>query len=70
MKCTEDIMTKQPTKNKAGRPKSPTTVPFSVRLKVEDREALIKAGAAEDRPAAWIAQRAIVAWLKAEGWIR
>jgi hypothetical protein len=37
----------------------PETIPFAVRLPREAREALIKAGESEERPAAWIAQRAM-----------
>jgi hypothetical protein len=47
----------------------PETIPFAVRLPREAREALIKAGESEERPATWIAQRAIMAWLKTNGWL-
>jgi hypothetical protein len=53
-----------------GRPHKTITIPFAVRLVPEAREALIKAGEAEERPAAWIAQRAIVLWLKDNGWLK
>ena len=55
-----------------GRPASqgPKAKPFSVRLELEVRAALSKAGDAEQRPAAFIALRYIVEGLKAGGWIK
>jgi hypothetical protein len=52
-----------------GRPKT-VTIPFAVRLKPDAHTALIEAGAAEERPAAWVAQRAIIQWLKESGWLK
>lgn len=46
------------------------TVPFSIRLTPRARAALIKAGDAEDRAAAWIAQRAVLDWLKENGFLK
>jgi hypothetical protein len=43
---------------------------FGVRLAAEEREALDKAAAAEDRSAAYIARRAILDWLKAQGYLK
>jgi predicted transcriptional regulator len=45
----------------------PKTVPFSIRLIPAVREALEKVGKAEDRPASYIALRAIVDYLRAYG---
>jgi len=59
----------RPETRRQGRPVKPETIPFAVRLPREAREALIKAGESEERPAAWIAQRAIIAWLKTNGWL-
>jgi predicted transcriptional regulator len=41
------------------------SVSFSIRLPAAAREALIEAAKAEQRSAAWIAQRAVLAWLEA-----
>jgi len=46
------------------------TTPFSIRLSPRARAALIKAGEAEERAAAWIAQRAVLAWLKENGFLK
>jgi predicted transcriptional regulator len=39
-------------------------------LSPEEREALQKAASAEDKPMAYVAQRAVVAWLKEQGWLK
>jgi hypothetical protein len=59
---------KKPTK--PAKPPVPKTISFSIRLSPTGRAALIKAGEAEERPAAWIAQRAVVAWLKEKGFLK
>jgi hypothetical protein len=46
------------------------STPFSIRLTPRARAALIKAGEAEERAAAWIAQRAVLDWLKANGYLK
>jgi predicted transcriptional regulator len=46
------------------------SIAFSIRLSPEARKALIKAGEAEERSAAWIAQRAVVQWLKEKGFLK
>jgi hypothetical protein len=54
-------------------PKKPAvakTTAFSIRLTPRARAALIKAGEAEERAAAWIAQRAVLAWLKEKGYLK
>lgn len=43
---------------------------FGVRLSADERKALNKAAAAEDRPAAYVARRAILDWLKAKGFLK
>ncbi|MGB8898241.1 MAG: hypothetical protein WCC90_02825 [Methylocella sp.] len=43
---------------------------FSMQLDLNEREALDKAAKAEDRPAAYVARRALVEWLKANGWLK
>ena len=43
---------------------------FSMGLERKEREALEKAAKAEDRPAAYVARRALVEWLKANGWLK
>ena len=48
-------------------PKSQTKPVFGVRLSADERKALDKAAAAEDRPAAYVARRAILDWLKEKG---
>jgi hypothetical protein len=48
----------------------PKSIPFSIRLAPAARAALIKAGETEERPAAWIAQRAVMQWLKANGFLK
>jgi hypothetical protein len=49
---------------------APKSIAFSIRLTPEARAALIKAGAAEERPAAWIAQKAVTLWLKEKGFLK
>jgi hypothetical protein len=44
--------------------------PFSVRLDADERKALEAAGAAEDRPAAYVARRVLTDWLKAKGFLK
>lgn len=54
-----------------GKPKKPAAkTHFSMRLAPELRLALIKAGEAEERPAAWIATKAIEAWLREKGFLK
>jgi hypothetical protein len=48
----------------------PKAKPFSIRLVPTVREALDKAGRAEDRPAAYVALRYIVEGLKAGGFLK
>jgi hypothetical protein len=43
---------------------------FSIRLSADERKALEKAGAAEDRPLAYVARRAIRDWLKENGFLK
>jgi len=43
---------------------------FSMGLSPEEREALQKAASAEDRPMAYVARRAVVAWLKEQRWLK
>lgn len=49
---------------------APKSVAFSIRLSTEARAALQKAGKTEERSAAWVAQRAVMQWLKAEGYLK
>jgi len=51
-------------------PKKATKAPFNVRLDLDERAALEAAGAAEDRPAAYVARRAILEWLKEKGFLK
>jgi hypothetical protein len=48
----------------------PTKPSFSVRLDDNERAALDKAAKAEDRPAAYIVRRVLLAWLKAKGFLK
>jgi predicted transcriptional regulator len=57
-------------KPKAATKPAPPRKPFSVRLAPDVRAALDKMGKAEDRPAAYIAQRFIVEGLKAGGLLK
>jgi predicted transcriptional regulator len=50
--------------------KATTSSMFSIRLSSAERKALEKAGAAEDRPLAYIARRAILDWLKENGFLK
>jgi hypothetical protein len=43
---------------------------FSLRLNPDERKALDKAAAAEDRPSAYVARRAILDWLKEKGFLK
>jgi hypothetical protein len=43
---------------------------FGVRLSADERKALDMAAAAEDRPAAYVARRAILDWLKEKGFMK
>jgi predicted transcriptional regulator len=43
---------------------------FSLRLSADERRALEKAAKVEDRPAAYIARRAILDWLKEKGFMK
>ena len=43
---------------------------FSLRLSPDERKALDKAAAAEDRPSAYVARRAILEWLKEKGFMK
>jgi hypothetical protein len=56
-------------KKSPGRPPKEDTVPFAIRLSRPAREALLKAAEVDERPAAQIAQRVIVAWLKRRGFL-
>jgi predicted transcriptional regulator len=47
-----------------------SSIAFSIRLSAEGRAALIEAGKAEERSAAWIAQRAVTQWLKTNGFLK
>jgi predicted transcriptional regulator len=51
-------------------PKSQAKPAFGVRLSADERKALDKAAAAEDRPAAYVARRAILDWLKEKGFMK
>lgn len=55
-------------KREAAKPQPKTM--FGIRLATEEREALDKAAAAEDRPAAYVARRAILDWLKERGYLK
>ena len=46
------------------------SIAFSIRLTPEARRALLRAGEAEERPAAWLAQRAVMQWLKEKGFLK
>jgi hypothetical protein len=59
---------KKPTTKKVAAKPEPKTM-FGIRLATEEREALDKAAAAEDRPAAYVARRAILEWLKSNGFL-
>lgn len=39
-------------------------------LEPKEREALEKAAKAEDRPSTYVARRAVVEWLKTNGWLK
>ena len=43
---------------------------FGIRLSADERKALDKAAAAEDRPSAYVARRAILDWLKSKGFLK
>ena len=43
---------------------------FSIRLGDDERKALEKAAAAEDRPMSYVARRAIIEWLKQKGFLK
>jgi predicted transcriptional regulator len=43
---------------------------FSMGLEPAERAALDKAAKAEDRPAAYVARRALVMWLKEQGFLK
>jgi predicted transcriptional regulator len=43
---------------------------LSIRLSAEERKTLEKAAAAEDRPLAYVARRAILEWLKTKGFLK
>jgi predicted transcriptional regulator len=58
---------RKPTK---AAPVKTTKAPFNVRLSSDEKTALEAAGAAEDRPAAYVARRAIVEWLKEKGFLK
>jgi predicted transcriptional regulator len=51
-------------------PKSQAKPVFGIRLSADERKALDKAATAEDRPAAYVARRAILDWLKANGYLK
>jgi predicted transcriptional regulator len=54
-----------------GKPKKAAAkTHFSMRLAPDLRLALVKAGEAEERPAAWIATKAIEAWLREKGYLK
>jgi hypothetical protein len=57
-------------KPKAAVKAIPKAKPFSIRLMPDVREALDKAGKAEDRPAAYVALRFIVEGLKTGGFLK
>jgi len=44
--------------------------PFSIRLDKAARDALAKAAKREDRYSAYIAQRAVLEWLKTNGFLK
>jgi len=50
--------------------KEPIKPMFSVRLSAEERKSLEKAAAAEDRPMAYVARRAIFEWLRKGGFMK
>jgi predicted transcriptional regulator len=43
---------------------------FGIRLSADERAALDAAAAAEDRPAAYVARRAIMEWLERNGFLK
>lgn len=51
-------------------PKPQAKPVFGVRLSAVERKALDKAATAEDRAAAYVARRAILDWLKANGFLK
>ena len=51
-------------------PKSQAKPVFGVRLSEDERKALDNAAEAEDRPAAYVARRAILEWLKKKGFLK
>ena len=48
--------------------KAPRPV-FGIRLSADERQALDSAASAEDRPAAYVARRAILEWLREKGYL-
>jgi hypothetical protein len=65
----QEATMKKPAAKLATKP-APKSIAFSIRLSPEARKALIKAGEAEERPAAWIAQRAVMQWLTLNGFLK
>jgi len=61
------IMSRQVMTKKIVKAPSPM---FSLRLSPDERKALDKAAAAEDRPSAYVARRAILDWLKEKGFMK
>jgi predicted transcriptional regulator len=43
---------------------------FGIRLSADERKALDSAASAEDRPAAYVARRAILEWLREKGFMK
>jgi hypothetical protein len=61
------IMSRQVMAKKVVKAPSPM---FSLRLTPDERKALDKAAAAEDRPSAYVARRAITDWLRERGFLK
>jgi predicted transcriptional regulator len=51
-------------------PKPQAKPVFGVRISADERKALDKAATAEDRPAGYVARRAILDWLKEKGFLK
>ena len=53
----------------AQKPTRPGKALFSIGLEPQEREALDKAAATEDRSSAYVARRAVLGWLKEKGFL-
>jgi predicted transcriptional regulator len=57
-------------KKKPAPPSPPRKPPFGIRFDDDEKDALKKAGAAEDRSASYIVRRVVREWLTAKGFLK